>query len=913
MNEYNLQNKISDFQLDKTIASDYLGKIKIATHKPTNLEVMVHVIEKPLMADYLKIYRLDQNIITMGLVKHDLIVQLYDVVQSSQLMYIVYEKIEGVNLTDYVLKKGVLSESEIKLIMSQVLNIAVYLSNMSLFLREITPDRIFIDQGKIKLMPPNNSTNPDLSISNVFTTKYLDQYYSSPEVLSGQGYSADKAEVWSIGILMYFLLFGVRPFDYDISDHIIKAAKDKKLTFPKKISEDLTSLLLSILEPDPNIRISLGNIIKEKWFVDCSEATKILQAEFGLYPKLTYAPVSDEIIEELYLKYNLSKTQIKISVVLNKFNKYTLTYYLHIHKERKWNLSENLDLKSFMSNKQNFLSFYPNSGQYFNTVHRLTDVITEKYDAEEREMTFISEKVSAELIRSSTHEPSILALAKTSSYQSIKGKRDTVLTELLHINEQGETNLQAKLKIFGARKTESAKPDKKITLKERQTKQGAFLNQPTKKSLVPTSSKGSIVSSMPKKSIKLNILQEHQIQPQAQTTKSTKQFVQSTTQFSIATLNKTRTTLKMNRLSSVEFIHLAESINKTDNPMTICHTENEIIPASKIRKSVKSINTATPIKSEIANKKILNSAPSCKALNPKFNLKSLKSKGLLISSENKAHETSQANEKKKEAKPTIKLIKASNTPILAQISKTRIRPQTSKASFKSKIEEVTKASKPMSKINTANNSRKILKPSLSDFSKPDKKKVLSLNLNGKKVTELEIVAEEKGNNIVRKPVLPKGITTKHLKTSSATMNRSQSIKNMTLTRQNSDSSFMTSLSLKKIKKPRSYLKDVSITPCDLSCSFYISQQTAKELTIEFLREFNERMNCKYTISEHDNAINFRSELVVDMEIRFMNNGLDDITWLSFNRRYDLAHEFMVVSQEILKKINQHINAKATKL
>ena len=54
---------------------------------------------------------------------------------------------------------------------------------------------------------------------DLFTTFYGTLEYCAPEVLIGEKYAGPELEMWSLGVLLYVLLFGEHPF-FDIEETI---------------------------------------------------------------------------------------------------------------------------------------------------------------------------------------------------------------------------------------------------------------------------------------------------------------------------------------------------------------------------------------------------------------------------------------------------------------------------------------------------------------------------------------------------------------------------------------------------------------------------------------------------------------------------------------------------------------------
>ena len=95
--------------------------------------------------------------------------------------------------------------------------------------------------------------------------------YIAPEIFARKPYS-HKVDVWSLGILLYYLVTGgVFPFDDEKMDEGIIG---KKIVFthqeyPEKYfgdkSKSLERLIDKALEKQPEQRISISNFLKEEW------------------------------------------------------------------------------------------------------------------------------------------------------------------------------------------------------------------------------------------------------------------------------------------------------------------------------------------------------------------------------------------------------------------------------------------------------------------------------------------------------------------------------------------------------------------------------------------------------------------------------------------------------------------------
>ena len=81
----------------------------------------------------------------------------------------------------------------------------------------------------------------------------------APEVLFKKDYN-EKADLWSIGVKLYFLYFNEYPFN----ENNILNGKIPKINLPE--NEELKNLIISLLEVEPNKRISWDDYFIHPFF-----------------------------------------------------------------------------------------------------------------------------------------------------------------------------------------------------------------------------------------------------------------------------------------------------------------------------------------------------------------------------------------------------------------------------------------------------------------------------------------------------------------------------------------------------------------------------------------------------------------------------------------------------------------------
>mmetsp|Transcript_12314 Transcript_12314/g.21355 ORF Transcript_12314/g.21355 Transcript_12314/m.21355 type:complete len:110 (-) Transcript_12314:1629-1958(-) len=92
--------------------------------------------------------------------------------------------------------------------------------------------------------------------------------YVSPEVLNGEGYDGRKADIWSLGVILYVMATGRMPFDEKtMSELFAKIQKAQYKAFPSGVSEPFKDLVSKLLLANPRERLQLSDILEHEWYI----------------------------------------------------------------------------------------------------------------------------------------------------------------------------------------------------------------------------------------------------------------------------------------------------------------------------------------------------------------------------------------------------------------------------------------------------------------------------------------------------------------------------------------------------------------------------------------------------------------------------------------------------------------------
>jgi serine/threonine protein kinase len=148
----------------------------------------------------------------------------------------------------------------------QMVNTVQYCHKRNVFHRDLKLDNFILgNDNKIKVIDFGLSCTTD-----ALTTEFVGSIdFGAPEILAQIPYNARKADVFSLGTVLYILLYGIMPFESEerhkfLQGHIIE---HPKLEFPRhpRISQDAKDLLEGMITMEPDERMDLNEVIKHKW------------------------------------------------------------------------------------------------------------------------------------------------------------------------------------------------------------------------------------------------------------------------------------------------------------------------------------------------------------------------------------------------------------------------------------------------------------------------------------------------------------------------------------------------------------------------------------------------------------------------------------------------------------------------
>ena len=177
---------------------------------------------------------------------------------STNLPYIVMERVEGAPITTYCHEHGLKTEEKLKLFL-QVLEAVGYAHQKLVLHRDLKPENILVTpEGMVKLLDFGVAklleADSMAGVQTATTLVALTPEYASPEQIRGEPLSA-TTDVYSLGVVLYELLGERRPYSFRKTDALEVARVICEVQPPSLgLDDDLNTLAAKAMEKEPAMR-----------------------------------------------------------------------------------------------------------------------------------------------------------------------------------------------------------------------------------------------------------------------------------------------------------------------------------------------------------------------------------------------------------------------------------------------------------------------------------------------------------------------------------------------------------------------------------------------------------------------------------------------------------------------------------
>jgi len=149
-----------------------------------------------------------------------------------------------------------------------VINAVDYCHSRGVYHRDLKPENLLLDaSGTLKVSDFGLSAlSQQVREDGLLHTTCGTPNYVAPEVINNKGYDGAKADLWSCGVILFVLMAGYLPFEDSNLMSLYKKIFKADFSCPSWFSTSAKKLIKKILDPNPNTRITIAELINNEWF-----------------------------------------------------------------------------------------------------------------------------------------------------------------------------------------------------------------------------------------------------------------------------------------------------------------------------------------------------------------------------------------------------------------------------------------------------------------------------------------------------------------------------------------------------------------------------------------------------------------------------------------------------------------------
>ena len=238
-------------------------------HKAVNVRTGKNFAIKIIPKDYVSsdpssLKNFQREINTTACMDHPNVLKLKDFLSDDMNYYLVMSLCIGQDLKKYIEKNGKLSENSAAIVFKQIAHATAFCHSYGVAHRDLKPENIMVTEF------------PSVKIADFGLCGYLSENhlmksfvgspcYCAPECLLRKQYNGRLSDIWSLGVILYFMVTGTHPWTINTPSIMTRQIIKGNYKIPNYVSPACRSLIMKMMRVNPLDRITLDHILKDPW------------------------------------------------------------------------------------------------------------------------------------------------------------------------------------------------------------------------------------------------------------------------------------------------------------------------------------------------------------------------------------------------------------------------------------------------------------------------------------------------------------------------------------------------------------------------------------------------------------------------------------------------------------------------
>jgi serine/threonine-protein kinase len=255
------------FTIEQEIGSGAMGTVYRGRYTKTGQVMAIKVMAPSVgSTSAAALDRFEREITILKQLNHRNIVRFYGAGRHAKLRYFAMEFIEGESLDKVMARRGRMTWEEVVKLGQQLCAALQHAHEQGIIHRDLKPSNIMVlRDGTLKLTDFGIAKDMDLEGLTATNCTVGTASYMSPEQCKGNTHLTPKSDLYSLGVLLYELVTGRKPFQADNAMEMFLQHVQGTFERPSRLVLDipvwLDTLICQLLEKKPDQRPRDANMV----------------------------------------------------------------------------------------------------------------------------------------------------------------------------------------------------------------------------------------------------------------------------------------------------------------------------------------------------------------------------------------------------------------------------------------------------------------------------------------------------------------------------------------------------------------------------------------------------------------------------------------------------------------------------
>ncbi len=239
---------IGKYKIEELIAEGGMGAVYRGVHPTLDSPVILKKLTLRGNPDFVERFRREARLL-MGF-RNDNIVDVYDHFKEGRSHYIVLEYIDGLSLDLLIRRERYLPNDLALYIFYQACKALKYAHSKNVVHRDIKPANLLLSkEGEVKLVDFGIATSESEAEQGLTRDGMTlgSPSYMAPEQFENTRHVDGRADIYSLGVMLYEMVTGKKPYPGGFSAELVHAIQRGKYPSPQRFNPKVSSLVQKII------------------------------------------------------------------------------------------------------------------------------------------------------------------------------------------------------------------------------------------------------------------------------------------------------------------------------------------------------------------------------------------------------------------------------------------------------------------------------------------------------------------------------------------------------------------------------------------------------------------------------------------------------------------------------------------